>query len=833
MFFEHRLVKNINRPPRVPASPETGERTRSQEITAAADSLTESPDILRPPIEYIDRGTGYRIRVYVGKEGFDGELDVYFPGDTMSIESAVDQRRNTLPEFREKIKSGRKSALAIVEGDRDAINGDRRPKSSRYDKFARQGAFSGVVRGISDQLGGGARNVNLLGYSRGGSAIDRILGSGDVSDRITSISCLDSTYWDHSKLVNYVNNGGKLNIAFTLTEQQKAAFNADNRFGDNPWKRLENMPRRPGTTVYHAMMVVRQLNLGAPIVESGPKYTWRNSSGTVNIVCDMSKKHNQIARDYVGEFISSSTGGGAVSSTPIPGGGTTASVDIPSRRNSIAPLSSSEQMAEQVEYRGENLQEFLSRLDELKTDTAELQKFLEWASKQNDISLLRRANVLLGDDIKDHYLKNLRLASVFLQRTDDIEDRAVFNVDFKNNNLAEWNIGAGHLLPFSVKAIRVYGKDGKVLFGYAERKVVNGLVGYYIPGTNEYAYVHTGYKIEILGARPIPVEDGDEGKEEFIEEREVFAVDAEKFVIKEYIQRHFKDGLNIDIEVDLPYIEKNLDRLKSVLSGTDAEWWQKYLAGNFGDEDFEKVFSEFFKDNVVAYRNIINMKNLNPNFEIKTLSQLEELRVNPQFQELGETVLPEEKLQEFSAVALPSGNLPESVGYSGLGQLLKNAAELAKQTNPEAFVAGRCEQAVRIVASRAIELAKGLRIGSMDGMRIRKTLLNTFATASLRGKLINDLTMADMQSLKPGSVIYMANSGKYTKEGNHVRRGTSNPMIVMPNTDRHWVMWDGHGITDNWGIRRSLEDLKRLAGGTDKNRVVINIHDPLGEHGVS
>jgi len=111
-------------------------------------------------------------------------------------------------------------------------------------------------------------------------------------------------------------------------------------------------------------------------------------------------------------------------------------------------------------------------------------------------------------------------------------------------------------LPFSVKAIRIYGKGGSVLFDYAERKVVDGKVGYFVPGTGEYAHVHTGFKIEVLGARSIPAKESDSEYAEFKAEKEVFAKDGERFVIQDYLQKYFKNKVGIDIEVDSQYVLK-------------------------------------------------------------------------------------------------------------------------------------------------------------------------------------------------------------------------------------------------------------------------------------
>jgi len=87
----------------------------------------------------------------------------------------------------------------------------------------------------------------------------------------------------------------------------------------------------------------------------------------------------------------------------------------------------------------------------------------------------------------------------------------------------------------------------------------------------------------------------------------------------------------------------------------------------------------------------------------------------------------------------------------------------------------------------------------------------------------------DFRGMKPGLAIYIASPTKYAAMGIDIKPGTSGKVHVKKDTDRHWVMWDGVGFTDNHGAARSLGDLKRLVGG--KGRIIVNVHDPLGQYG--
>lgn len=122
---------------------------------------------------------------------------------------------------------------------------------------------------------------------------------------------------------------------------------------------------------------------------------------------------------------------------------------------------------------------------------------------QNETSVraLRNGGVSLQEDEKNYLEKFERLAAAFLTpmaNTVNQEGHLEYNVDFHGNELAEWNIGAGHCLPPSVTAIRVFDESGAELFHDSERGIKNGRVGYYEKSTGEYVAIHTEYRIEVL-----------------------------------------------------------------------------------------------------------------------------------------------------------------------------------------------------------------------------------------------------------------------------------------------------------------------------------------------
>ena len=83
-----------------------------------------------------------------------------------------------------------------------------------------------------------------------------------------------------------------------------------------------------------------------------------------------------------------------------------------------------------------------------------MDKFGSWASQQIDVEVLRRAEVSAEENIKDPFEKHVRLASEYITSGVRVNGHVGFTVDFKGNETAEWKVGAGHILPPTVKAVK-------------------------------------------------------------------------------------------------------------------------------------------------------------------------------------------------------------------------------------------------------------------------------------------------------------------------------------------------------------------------------------------
>jgi hypothetical protein len=153
-----------------------------------------------------------------------------------------------------------------------------------------------------------------------------------------------------------------------------------------------------------------------------------------------------------------------------------------------------------------DLNDFLRRAEQM--SSAEKQTFLDKAGKwnhQQQSDELRKAGVSAEEDEKDFTAKNVMLAAAFLERAKETPQMR-FKVDFKGNQLAEYKVGAGNLLPPNVSAIKIYNETGNVVCARAFRGIdpVTGRIGYFDEaafketGRYDYIPVFTGFEIEIL-----------------------------------------------------------------------------------------------------------------------------------------------------------------------------------------------------------------------------------------------------------------------------------------------------------------------------------------------
>lgn len=242
------------------------------------------------------------------------------------------------------------------------------------------------------------------------------------------------------------------------------------------------------------------------------------------------------------------------------------------------------------------LKEFQGRLKDKPKIQADLtEKFKE----EKDIRALRNGGVSLKENDENELEKFERLAAAFLAPAvpaKNTEGHTEFLVDFAGNELAEWNVGAGHCLPPSVARVRVFDENGDVLFQDAERGIKNGKVGYFEKSTGAYVAIHTGYRIELLDTLDAKKEEDKPVLEKaFAEEKEFFERNEQKTALLPVFQEFFdKKGWKVFVsECDF---EENLVKY---VGSRDAEWWKEYKKTGVLNEgskplilaQFEEAFS--------------------------------------------------------------------------------------------------------------------------------------------------------------------------------------------------------------------------------------------------
>jgi len=213
----------------------------------------------------------YKIRIFAPKN-WDGTLDVYLPGDTYTVDLATSSK-HLRDKFIAKGQSGKMSALAVVEGEKSKIMND---KENRYADLKKAGSLTSILDTVGNNLGNEVSSINFMGHSRGGSALNYILQSGAEAAKISTISCLDSTYFSATPLIAFARRGGQLNIAF-----------------------VPNPPKPPGT-VGPAREVIRALGL-----TKIAKDHWASADGKVNVYETPGMTHSAVPDKYAGIFMGS------------------------------------------------------------------------------------------------------------------------------------------------------------------------------------------------------------------------------------------------------------------------------------------------------------------------------------------------------------------------------------------------------------------------------------------------------------------------------------------------------------------------------------------------
>gem|GEM_PF-4838784 len=445
---------------REPAADNAAEIARLERLKRG--EFSEQQDIAVDGKDVVDPTTGYKIRIFAPKS-WDGTLDVYFPGDTYSIDLATSSK-HLRQKFVDKCKGGKMSALAVIEGDRSKIHQD---KENRYADLKAPGSLNSLLDTVGNNLGNEVSSVNFMGHSRGGSAINYILQSGAEAAKISTISCLDSTYWTATPLIAFARRGGQLNIAFK-----------------------PNPPKPPGT-VGPAREVIRALGL----TKIAPNH-WTSADGKVNVYEAPELNHSSIADKYAGIFMGSEhheTRTYTVEQSAQAAGEVYVSPEVQASPPGALHFSIFEktESADVVSHEKEDMTALTSsNIEDIRFNSGLLTKTTkETPNEQKAISL------------KQETYRRIRAYTSTRDKEWYAVDYAKMGADSKGQSHEEF-IGLGDiLLDPDIKDILVY-RGGEVV--KAHRGVVSagkhaGRIGF-LDESGQYVATHTGDKFRILTA---------------------------------------------------------------------------------------------------------------------------------------------------------------------------------------------------------------------------------------------------------------------------------------------------------------------------------------------
>jgi hypothetical protein len=251
-----------------PLPPE--QRVAQRQGIDLATDMMKTPERRETAIEgkiIEDRGTGYRIWICAPKK-WDGTMDAYLPGDTYTLEEAVSSK-HLRQKFESNKRKNKQSALVVIEGNRSHIDGDIKSKKQRYNELKSSSKLKSLLGTMESALGGGITSINFMGHSRGGAAINYILQNGAAASKVSTISCLDSTFFSADPLIAFARRGGRLNVAFKLNYPTEAS----------------------------ARKIIKELGLKKISSDH-----WQSADGKVNVY-STTQSHSEIADHYSGIFM--------------------------------------------------------------------------------------------------------------------------------------------------------------------------------------------------------------------------------------------------------------------------------------------------------------------------------------------------------------------------------------------------------------------------------------------------------------------------------------------------------------------------------------------------
>ncbi len=176
--------------------------------TPAIEDLPEKSNLEINCIEKTIRLGGMRVYMsYANNPELRRKKPAYYtfiPGDRPSISGAL--RLFNLKKKMEELRQRGINAVLIVPEDR------RKPYWSKFRRNTN--LVSEMFNSVGRETKTTPANIHIFSFSGGYRAVSSILDNEEYASKIRSVSMLDSTYGykTQKKLVEFVKNGGKLNV---------------------------------------------------------------------------------------------------------------------------------------------------------------------------------------------------------------------------------------------------------------------------------------------------------------------------------------------------------------------------------------------------------------------------------------------------------------------------------------------------------------------------------------------------------------------------------------------------------------------------------------------
>lgn len=690
-----------------------------------------------------------RVRARFPKNGCR-TATIFFPGDGGKVTSYnID-----------KYQKGLNSGVIVIEGVRSS-------GTEKYNSIGQE-AIRKIISKVESWTGNRLK-YSIVGYSRGADGIARTLRGIDTDEEMKYfveqfpvISVLDSNCINYEKLIRYAQAGGSLQISYV-----------EGSIGDRGAKKIINFFKLSETEngIFRnekSRIRVERLNgYGKKAHGTVPgQCLARFMRDALQQMKIEPEKGTELADQIHRADTVSNIPGGPPSDRP------------PETPKKIPDDEENPVLKKGIDKNDPVLKEFLNLLHERIKNPEKIAEFQKWAESQTDIEKLRRAGITAFENEKDPFEKHLRLSSLYLKENSD----ASFTVDFQKLHTAEWRIGAGHLLPPTIKTIRVYDDEGRLRFDRAERGIHNGRVGYFVPGTNQYAFIHTGYRIEILETQSL---EKTETQEQIRQEKEFSYREEKKIFIKDQFREFLKEkGIGEEAFINDLYFETNFDTVFNQINKDYPAWWEDYSAGKLDKIKIQNIFEQIMKpEDIIMLKNFSRLWKKNFGAPM-AISDFFSIKDDPKFAVLRSHEMTEEELSMHSKL------LKESLTEkdSEIAILLINLAKNMYQKGQGHFIRGHCEQAAGVYMREAMN-----RLGMKGYARTFDSPIAETATRLLRGKKVDNLDYSDFRTVRPGMVFFVNGSRYY---GDSLKQGTSDRLARIPGADRdgrHWfyVSWPG------------------------------------------